>query len=87
MLPPKESYSNLVSLESLYGICACLPSTRALITFPKADNDKFIWVASFNLWPVACVLLYLSEPAKSTRLSLPALILCSPSSSFSAVST
>jgi len=28
--------------------------------------------------PVAYVLDYLSEPARSTRLSLPALILCSP---------
>jgi hypothetical protein len=38
------------------------PSTKAEITFPKADNDKFILFASFNRSPVAPVLLYLSEP-------------------------
>jgi len=39
------------------------------------DRDKLIFVASFSLTPYAYVLLYLSEPAKSTKLSLPALIL------------
>jgi len=57
------------------------------MTFPKADNERLILVASFNLSPTAFVLLCLSEPARSTRLSFPALILYSPLSSFSAVST
>jgi len=57
------------------------------MTFPNADNERLILVASFNLSPTAFVLLCLSEPARSTRLSFPALILYSPLSSFSAVST
>lgn len=75
MLPPKESYSNLVNLESLYGICWLLPSTKAEITLPSALKDKLILLASFNLSPVAYVLLYLSDPAKSTRFNFPAVIL------------
>jgi hypothetical protein len=55
-----------------------LPSTNALITFPKADNDKLIFVASFNLSPVAYVFDYLSLPAKSTRFNFPAVILSFP---------
>lgn len=35
-------------------------------------------MASFNLSPVAYVLDYLSEPAKSTRFSFPAVILGFP---------
>jgi len=73
VLPPNESYSNLVNLESLYGTCLLFPSTKAEITLPRAVKDKFIFIASFNLWPVALVLLYLSEPAKSTKFNLPAL--------------
>jgi hypothetical protein len=49
VLPPSESYSNLVNLESLYGICELFPSTKQVMTFIKADNDKFILVASLNL--------------------------------------
>jgi len=48
-----------------------LPSIKELITFPSADRDKLILAASFNLIPTALVLLYLSEPAKSTRFSFP----------------
>lgn len=47
MLPPSESYNNLVSFESLYGMCP-VPSTSALITLPRADSDRLIYVASFN---------------------------------------
>lgn len=55
MLPPNESYNKRVNLESLYGICYDFPSTKADITFPNAESDKLILVASFNLSPVACV--------------------------------
>ena len=51
VFPPNEFWSNLVNFESLYGICCDLPSTNALITFPKALNDKFIFCAYFNLYP------------------------------------
>lgn len=59
VLPPNESWSNLVNLESLYGMCCDLPSTNALITLPSALNDKFIFCAYFNLSPAAPVLLIL----------------------------
>ena len=86
VLPPKESYKRRVNLESLYGMCPTLPSTRALITLPRAESERLIWVASFKRSPVAFVLLYLSEPARSTKFSLPALIWFFPEASFSAVS-
>lgn len=53
MLPPSESYNNLVSFESLYGICALLPSANVEITLPSADNDKFILAPSLSLSPLA----------------------------------
>lgn len=76
VLPPKESCNKRVSFESLYGMCWDFPSTNADMTLPRADNDKLILFASFNLSPVACVLDCRYEPAKSTMFSLPAVILC-----------
>lgn len=52
VFPPKEDWSSRVSLESRYGMCLDLPSTRAEMTFPKAERDKLILVASFSLSPV-----------------------------------
>lgn len=40
-----------------------------MITLPNAVNDKFILVASTNLYPVDPVLLCRSDPARSTRLN------------------
>ena len=65
-LPPRLGCSSRVSLLSRYGMCCDLPSTRALMTFPRADSDKLIFVASFNLSPVACVFDWRSLPARST---------------------
>ena len=45
--------SSRVSLESRYGMCLLLPSTREEMTFPRADSDRLILVASFNRSPVA----------------------------------
>jgi hypothetical protein len=59
VLPPNESCKSLVSLESLYGICWDLPSTRAEITLPNALKDKLIFCAYFSLSPAAPVLLIL----------------------------
>lgn len=36
-------------MESRYGIWSDRPSTSALITFPRADKDRLILLASFNL--------------------------------------
>jgi hypothetical protein len=43
VLPPSESWSNLVSFESLYGIWCDFPSTKALITFPSALSERLIF--------------------------------------------
>uniref|UniRef100_A0A3Q2Y3E8 Uncharacterized protein n=1 Tax=Hippocampus comes TaxID=109280 RepID=A0A3Q2Y3E8_HIPCM len=64
-----------------------LPSTRADMTFPKAESDRLILVASFSLSPCAPVLVCLSLPARSTRLSLPTRMWFSPSSPNSLHST
>ena len=78
VFPPSESWSRRVNLESRYGICYDLPSTSELITLPSAVRDKLILMPSFIVWPVAPVLEFLSEPARSTRFSLPAFIYYSP---------
>ena len=39
-----------------------LPSTRAEMTFPRVERERFICMASFRRSPVAFVLLCLSEP-------------------------
>jgi len=83
VLPPRESCSNLVSFESLYGMWWIFPSTRAEITFPSALSDKLIFVAYFMPSPVAPVLLARSDPAKSTKFSLAALNFSFPFSSVS----
>uniref|UniRef100_A0A4W5MZ31 Uncharacterized protein n=1 Tax=Hucho hucho TaxID=62062 RepID=A0A4W5MZ31_9TELE len=56
-----------------------LPSTRAEMTFPKADRDRLILVASFRRSPWAPVLVCLSLPARSTRFSFPTRMWFSPS--------
>lgn len=38
--------NNRVNLLSLYGMWVLLPSTRAEITFPRADRERLIFVAS-----------------------------------------
>lgn len=55
LFPPRESWSNLVSLESRYGTCNTLRdrSPRADITFPKAKRPQFIDMPSFARSPVA----------------------------------
>lgn len=76
-LPPKESASNFVNLESLYGIWGAL-FTNKLITFIKFVNDKLIWIPSFNASPEVFVYLVFSEPAKSTKFNFPILKNLSP---------
>ncbi len=60
-------------------MCWLFPSTKALITFPSADSERLIFVASFNRSPVAPVLLCLSEPARSTKFNFPTQMWSSPS--------
>uniref|UniRef100_A0A9J8BAZ4 Uncharacterized protein n=2 Tax=Cyprinus carpio TaxID=7962 RepID=A0A9J8BAZ4_CYPCA len=56
-----------------------LPSTSAEMTLPKADKERLILVASFKRSPCAPVLVCLSLPARSTRLSFPTRMWFSPS--------
>lgn len=72
--PPNESINNIVSLESLYGIC--LPAIPRLsdnqdITFPNVKSDLFIFPVSFIISPFDSVSFKRSEPAKSTNEILP----------------
>ena len=50
-------------------------SVNALMTFPNADKDKLMVLASFSRKPEAPVFLTRSEPAKSTSVSLPMITL------------
>jgi hypothetical protein len=71
-LPPKESKRILVMKLSLYGIWlrVCL-SVNAAITFPSALRDLLIYLDSSKRAPIAPVIETLSDPAKSTKFSLP----------------
>jgi hypothetical protein len=66
-LPPSESESILVNLESLNGIWVYFFSVKACIQLPNTDNEKFIFLASSNLVYVTYDFLTHSEPAKSTK--------------------
>lgn len=68
--PPRELCISCVNLEFLYGTCMAFV-LRAANTWPSADSDLLIAAASTSLCPVASVLEILSEPAKSTRVSVP----------------
>ena len=73
--PPNDYWSNLVSFESLYGICVVVLLVRDPITCPKTERAELIYIPYLDLPPVACVFFCLYEPAKSTKFNLPALIL------------
>mmetsp|Transcript_2658 Transcript_2658/g.5527 ORF Transcript_2658/g.5527 Transcript_2658/m.5527 type:complete len:331 (+) Transcript_2658:904-1896(+) len=75
--PPRLSSRILVSFESRYGTCVLpLVSVRAEMTFPSADRLWLIFLDSSSLWPVAPERRTRSEPARSTRFSLPTLKDC-----------
>ena len=86
-VPESESRSRRVSFESRYGMCVDLPSTSAEMQLPSALRDMLILVASFSRSPVACVLDCRSDPARSTRLSLPMRMAELPSARDSQLST
>mmetsp|Transcript_33958 Transcript_33958/g.46579 ORF Transcript_33958/g.46579 Transcript_33958/m.46579 type:complete len:213 (-) Transcript_33958:264-902(-) len=72
-LPPSESCSMRVSLESRYGTNT-LPrfwsSPSALITLPSASRPLLISIPSFIVLPCAPVRFARSLPAKSTKWNL-----------------
>ena len=84
-LPPKESFKTKVNLESLYGICLYFPyatSTNAFITLPNTVRLLFILPASLSLSPKDPVIVYLSDPAKSTKCRRELFTICIPFSIF-----
>ena len=74
-LPPSESYSTRVSLESRYGTWEDFLSVSANMTFPKADKDLLMFFASSSLFPSAPVFPTFSLPARSTKYNFPVLLL------------
>jgi len=70
--PPSESLMSIVSGWLRYGTCdAPEGDVSAEMTSPSALRDLLIAVASFSRSPCAPDLSTLSDPAKSTRVSLP----------------
>lgn len=70
-----ESWSKCVRTEFLKGMCACL-FDLAMMTSPRNDRDLLMFCASFRACPVTPLRPTRSDPARSTRLSLP--LLCLP---------
>ena len=71
-LPPNESSKMRVSFESRYGMCwRPRASVSAAMTLPSAERDWLIFFVSSRRCPVAPVRRTRSDPARSTRLSLP----------------
>jgi hypothetical protein len=72
-LPPKESLSILVSLLSLKGTKEpfLFLSPSALMQLARASRLVLILAPSMSLIPLFSVTVPLSEPARSTRESLP----------------
>lgn len=74
--PPKESISNIVNLESLYGMYGTFVflSDKALITFPRVNKDLLILPVYLAIYPWDLDYLSLSLPAKSTKVIFPYLL-------------
>ena len=71
-LPPSESFSSSVSVESRYGICFVelpfpeLRSASAAMQLPSAESDLLIAAPSFRRVPLDPAASDRSEPARST---------------------
>jgi hypothetical protein len=65
-LPPRDSCRIRVSFESLYGMCVLFPSARAEMTFPRAESDLLMFLASSNTVPSAPVLLTCNKAKNSS---------------------
>ena len=78
-LPPRESFSILVSLLSLNGTKEpfLVLSPSALMQFARASRDVLILAPSIKRMPLFSVTVPLSDPARSTRESLPQSTSCS----------
>lgn len=72
-LPPRDSLSKKVNLESLKGTWL-LPSVKLLMHIPKEVKLRLIFLSSSNYLADTPHLLILSLPARSTKLSLACFI-------------
>mmetsp|Transcript_29973 Transcript_29973/g.88969 ORF Transcript_29973/g.88969 Transcript_29973/m.88969 type:complete len:209 (-) Transcript_29973:603-1229(-) len=70
-LPPSDSCSTRVSLESRYGTWVDFLSVSALMTLPSAERERLMFLASSSRSPDAPVLATFSLPARSTKCSFP----------------
>ena len=71
-LPPSESLSSRVILESRYGTCPTrFLSASAVMQLPSASRERLMLAPSLRRAPLLSVLLARSEPARSTIESLP----------------
>ena len=75
-VPPSESFSRRVSFEFRKGAWRRGPflssfAAKAATTLPKASKPLLISMPSRNRAPCACVRAARSEPARSTKTSLP----------------
>ena len=71
--PPSDSESIRVSFDFLYGMWFVFLSVSAFITLPSVVRDWLMLFASSRVCPSAPVFEIRSEPAKSTKYSLPIL--------------
>lgn len=70
--PPMQSWSNLVSFESLHGIKEVfleLSTASAAITFPSELRERLMNLASSNCCRLGLVLFVRSLPARSTQVN------------------
>ena len=86
LLPPSASRRSRVSFESRYGTWPP-PATKAAMTRPNVRSDLLISPASLARLSTAPDREMFSDPARSTRLSLPHRMTSSPSGVDSLVCT
>ena len=72
-MPPIESLISIVKGWLRYGTCFA-PEVSAEMTSPRADRLLLMDWSSFIWLPLASVLDTRSDPARSTRVSLPMVV-------------
>lgn len=73
--PPKDSCKRRVNFDYLYGICPFPPPSASILMHCPSDvRDWLILLASTRRYPSTAVLEVFSEPAKSTKHSLPSFL-------------
>ena len=79
LFPPSASFRKKVSFELRYGTTGRRSDAeRALSTSQSAVRDRLMFCVSLRVAPSAPLIFKRSEPAKSTRWSLPSLTSATP---------